>query len=70
MTMLFENNRNYLLADPELELIGPRAKLAFWRHQNVGPSFYRLGRKIIYTGTDLNTWTNARRVETENSETK
>ena len=48
MAFLFEQDRNYILGDPELELIGPRQKLAQWRHRGSGPAFYRLGRKIIY----------------------
>ena len=69
MTKLFENNRNYVLSDSELELIGDREKLAQWRHKSVGPAYYRLGRKIIYRGADLNAWAEANRVET-NSEVK
>ncbi len=63
MTELFEQNRNYVLNDPELNLIGDRAKLAQWHHKGIGPAFYRLGRKIIYRGADLNAWTEAQRVE-------
>ena len=32
MTDLFENQRNYVLSDTELELLGDREKLAQWRH--------------------------------------
>lgn len=64
MATLFEENRSYVLGDPELELIGDRAKLAQWRHKGIGPAFYRLGRKIIYRGGDLNAWAEANRVET------
>ena len=45
MANLFEQNRNYVLGDPELDLIGDRDKLAQWRHKGMGPAFYRLGRK-------------------------
>jgi hypothetical protein len=55
-------NRNYVLGDSELDLIGDRDKLAQWRHKNMGPAFYRLGRKIIYRGADLNAWAEASRV--------
>ncbi len=67
MPKLFEDNRNYILGDEELELIGNNEKLAQWRHKEVGPAFYRLGRKIIYRGFDLNTWAEANRVETHSS---
>jgi len=60
---LFEQNRNYVLGDPELEIIGNTEKLAQWRHKSMGPAFYRLGRKIIYRGADLNAWAEANRVD-------
>ena len=63
MANLFESNRNYVLGDPELDLIGDRAKLAQWRHKGMGPPFYKLGRKIIYRGADLNEWAEANRVD-------
>lgn len=62
MANLFENNRSYILGDPELEIIGDREKLAQWRHKGTGPAYYRLGRKIVYRGTDLNNWAEANRV--------
>lgn len=66
MAKLFDENRNYVLGDPELDLIGDREKLAQWRHKGMGPPFYKLGRKIIYRGVDLNAWTEAQRVEPTN----
>ncbi len=67
MPNLFEDNRNYILGDRELELLGDREKLAQWRHKGTGPAFYRLGRKIVYRGSDLNAWAEANRVETHSS---
>jgi hypothetical protein len=63
MNELFQTDRNYVLGDAELDLIGDREKLAQWRHKGMGPAFYRLGRKIIYRGADLNAWAEANRVE-------
>lgn len=63
MPNLFDNERNYVLGDPELDVIGDRDKLAQWRHKNTGPAFYRLGRKIIYRGADLNACAEAGRVD-------
>lgn len=63
MANLFEQDRTYVLGDPELELLGDRAKLAQWRHKGIGPAYYRLGRKIIYRGVDLNAWVEANRVD-------
>ena len=70
MPKLFENNRTYVLGDTELEIIGDREKLAQWRHKNVGPAFYKLGRKIIYRGEDLNAWAEAHRVDPSNTESR
>lgn len=63
MPNLFENNRSYVLGDAELDIIGDREKLAQWRHKGMGPAYYRLGRKIVYRGADLNTWANSNRVD-------
>jgi hypothetical protein len=63
MANLFEQNRNYVLGDEELDLIGDTQKLAQWRHKRMGPPFYKLGRKIIYRGADLNAWAEANRVD-------
>lgn len=61
MMKLFDDNRTYVLGDPELDLIGDREKLAQWRHKGVGPAFYKLGRKVVYAGADLNAWAQANR---------
>lgn len=63
MPNLFENNRSYVLSDAELDIIGDREKLAQWRHKGMGPAYYRLGRKIVYRGADLNAWANSNRVD-------
>ena len=63
MPNIFDNNRNYVLGDPELDIIGDHQKLAQWRHKGIGPAYYKLGRKIIYRGADLNAWAEAPRVE-------
>ncbi|SHH81064.1 MerR family transcriptional regulator [Marivita hallyeonensis] len=63
MANLFEQNRTYVLGDPELEIIGDRNKLAQYRHKGMGPAYYKLGRKIIYHGADLNAWAEANRVD-------
>lgn len=63
MAYLFEQNRTYVLGDPELDIIGDRDKLAQWRHRGIGPAYYKLGRKIVYRGADLNAWAEQNRVE-------
>lgn len=68
MLALFENNRNYTLEDPELEILGVREKLAQWRHKNQGPPYYKLGRKVVYRGVDLNAWAETKRIDPESLE--
>ena len=63
MPNLFENNCSYVLGDAELDIIGDREKLAQWRHKGMGPAYYRLGRKIVYRGADLNAWAEANRID-------
>lgn len=63
MPNLFEDERCYVLGDLDLELLGDRDKLAQWRHKGVGPAYYKIGRKVIYRGTDLNDWLAARRID-------
>jgi hypothetical protein len=63
MANLFDDNRNYLLGDPELEFVGDRDKLAQWRHKGLGPAYYKLGRKVVYRGCDLNAWAEANRFD-------
>ncbi|MEO0357377.1 MAG: MerR family transcriptional regulator [Pseudomonadota bacterium] len=65
MANLFDGNRNYVLGDQELDIIGDRDKLAQWRHKGMGPAFYKLGKKIVYRGEDLNRWADANRVDPE-----
>ncbi|MBW4709859.1 MerR family transcriptional regulator [Roseobacter sp. YSTF-M11] len=63
MANLFEQNRTYVLGDTELDLIGDREKLAQWRHKSMGPPYYKLGRKIVYLGADLNAWAEAHKTD-------
>ena len=63
MQNLFDSSRNYVLGDEELELIGDREKLGQWRHKGVGPAFYKMGKKVVYRGVDLNSWAEKNRVD-------
>ena len=64
MTNLFDETRHYQPTDPEIiALLGSVTKQAQMRHFKRSPSYYRLGRKIIYHGADLNAWAEAQRVE-------
>lgn len=64
MNTLFDETRIYLTEDPEiLALLGNRARQAQLRHHGRSPTYFRLGRKIVYHGADLNVWANARRID-------
>jgi excisionase family DNA binding protein len=34
----------------------PVATLRFWRHRNIGPRSFRLGRRVLYRRDDLHAW--------------
>ena len=64
MTDLFDESRHYQPTDREIiVLLGSREKQAQMRYHARSPAFYRLGRKIIYHGADLNLWANSQRRE-------
>ncbi|MEM8631094.1 MAG: MerR family transcriptional regulator [Pseudomonadota bacterium] len=63
MADLFDSKRAYVLGDPELNLLGPREKLAQWRHRGFGPAWIKIGRKVVYSGADLNAWLDAQRTD-------
>ena len=63
MTKLFDETRHYQQTDELiLQLLGSREKQAQMRHHGRSPVYYRLGRKIIYHGTDLNAWASSQRI--------
>ena len=65
MTNLFDSNRNYMQDDPEIvALIGDKTRQAQLRYHRRYPTFYRLGRRIVIKGADLNAWAATNRVET------
>jgi hypothetical protein len=66
MNNLFDETRAYMPDDPEiLALLGNKARQAQLRHYGRAPAYFRLGRKIVYHGADLNAWANARRVSSQ-----
>ena len=56
MVDVFDEDRTYVLGDPELDLIGSRERLAQWRYQCKGPPYYKLGRKILYRRSAVLDW--------------
>ena len=57
-------------ADHEAELLtiteaadllrAPVATLRYWRHRDIGPHSFRLGRRVLYRREDLSTWIDAK----------
>lgn len=62
---LFDENRIYQSKDPEiLTLLGSPQKQAQMRYYKRGPAHFKLGKKVVMHGKDLNAWANSMRVET------
>ncbi len=59
---IFDPKRIYDDSDPELNVIAGKSKRAQWRHRRVGPAFIKFGRRVKYSGSDLNTWIERNRV--------
>jgi excisionase family DNA binding protein len=38
----------------------PVATLRYWRHRNIGPHSFRVGRRVLYRRDDLRTWIDAK----------
>ena len=50
----FEDDRYYATVAPELGVLGTRDALAQLRSRGVGPRYHKVGRRILYRGSDLN----------------
>ena len=59
----FEDRRYYRPGDAALSVIASRGTLATWRWQGCGPRYTKFGHRILYLGSDLNAWLDARVVE-------
>lgn len=65
MKKLFDDHRNYTQDDPAIvALLGDKTRQAQLRYHRRYPTFYRLGRRIVIKGADLNAWAATNRVET------
>ena len=47
----------------ELGDIATVGTLTVWRSQNTGPPYHKVGKRILYKGSDLNDWLEANRVD-------
>ena len=59
----FDEDRYYITTDPELKLLGSPYALAKQRSRGEGPRYYKLGKRIVYHGRDLNRYLDACLVE-------
>ena len=50
----FQPERYYLTTDPELLLLGTPAALAKQRTRGEGPRYHKVGKRVLYRGSDLN----------------
>ena len=50
----FDEERYYLTTDPELLLLGTPAALAKKRSRGEGPTYHKVGKRVLYRGRDLN----------------
>ncbi|MFW3170818.1 helix-turn-helix transcriptional regulator [Geodermatophilus sp. CPCC 206100] len=48
------------LAETAAYLRTPVATLRYWRHLDVGPAGFRLGRRVIYRRGDVDRWLSER----------
>ena len=60
----FDPNRYYQTDDQALLLLGRRATLTRWRHENRGPPYVRLSGRVLYRGQDLNAYLDSHVVKT------
>ena len=52
----FDPDRYYLTTDPELDLIGSPDALAKKRSRGEGPRYHKVGKRVLYRGSDLNAY--------------
>ena len=53
---MFDDNKLYRTDDPALLVIGRPQTLAHWRSQGRGPTYIKVGGRVLYPGRELNLW--------------
>ena len=53
---MFDESRLYMTDDPEWLAVWRASTLANWRHERRGPKFVKYGKRVIYRGSDLNSF--------------
>lgn len=47
----------YMYTDDVSELIGtPAATLRYWRHADIGPASFVLGKRVVYRRSEVERW--------------
>ena len=54
----------YNTSSPELRKIAAKQTLAKWRHEGRGPSYIKIGSKILYKGSDALQWLESQKIRT------
>lgn len=60
---MFDEDSFYTTDDEKLAKVWPAWKLAKWRSQGRGPAYHKYGKRILYSGRDLNAFLDAHRIE-------
>ena len=53
---MFSEDKLYQTDDPALLALGRPQTLAHWRSQGRGPTYVKVGGRVVYRGADLNAW--------------
>ena len=61
---MYDENRFYFASDPKVLALACYSTMAHWRCEGRGPSFFKFGNRVAYSGSDLNAWLDRQRVET------
>jgi len=61
--MTINPNDLYTPDAPELRALAAVQTLARWRHEGKGPAYMKSGSRVVYRGSDVLSWLDARRVE-------
>lgn len=54
----------YDTSSPELRKIAAKQTLAKWRHLGKGPSYIKVGSKVLYKGSDALQWLESQKIRT------
>ena len=53
---MFEPDTLYKTDDPKIKALAPYSTLAHMRSEGRGPAFLKIGGRVLYLGSHLNTW--------------